>query len=72
MLVELANEAVAAAQQCVVCFRFLRGIREGGTTDIVGWREASMSMRRLNRRSVNNETEQEKREHAGKSAVLFD
>lgn len=68
---ELANETVAAAQQSVVCFRFLRRIGEGGTTDIVGSGEASMSMRRLNRRSVNNETEQQKREHAGKGAVRF-
>jgi hypothetical protein len=72
VLVELANETVAAAQQSVVCFRFLRGIREGGTADVVSWREAAMRMRRLNRRSVNNETEQQKREHAGEGAVLFD
>lgn len=69
---ELANETVAAAQQSVVCFRFLRRIREGGTADIVGAREASMRVRCLNRRSVNNETEQQKREHAGQGAVSFD
>ena len=73
MLVELANETVAAPQERIVCFRFLRRIREGGgTTDILGWREASMRMRRFNRRSVNNETEQQKREHASKRPMLPD
>ena len=71
MRVELADETVAAPQERIVCFRFLRRVREGGTACIVSGREASMSMRRLNGRPVNNETEQQQREHAGKAAVVI-
>ena len=69
---ELANETVAAAQQSVICFRFLCRIRKGGATNIVRSREPSMRMRGLNRRSVDNETEQQKREHASKRPILPD
>jgi hypothetical protein len=72
VLVELANETVAAAQQTSVCFRFRCRIRKRGTGDgIVRSSEASMRMRGFNGRPVNNETEQQKRERASKDAVLL-
>ena len=69
---KLTNETVAAAQQSVICFRFLCRVGEGGATNIVPSREASMRMRRLDRRTVNNKTEQQKREHASKRSMLLD
>ena len=67
---ELANETVAAAQQRGTCFRFLCRIRKGGAANIVRSREGSVSMRGLDRRSVNNETEQQKRKHPSKRPML--
>ncbi len=69
---ELANETVAAARQSVICFRFLCRIRKGGAANIVRSGEVSVSMCCLDRRSVNNETEQQKREHASKRSMLPD
>jgi hypothetical protein len=71
--VKLANETVTAAQQIAVCLRFRCRIRKRGTgDDIVRCSEVSMPMRGFNCRSVDNETEQQKRERASKHAVLFD
>ena len=73
MLVELANETVAAAQQSAVCFRSACRIRKRGTgDDIVRRSEASMSVRGFNGRSVDDETEQQKRKHASKRPMLLD
>jgi hypothetical protein len=66
---ELANETFAAAQQPVIRFRFLCRIRKRGATNIVCFREASVSMRGFNSRSDTNETEQQQREHASKRTV---
>lgn len=73
MLVELANETVAAAQPTAACFRFRCRIRKGGTADrLVRRSEASMRVRGFNGRSVDDETEQQKRERARKHAMLLD
>lgn len=70
---ELANETVAAAQQIAVCFRFAYRLRKRGTGDgIVRRSDASMRVRGFNGRSVDNETEQQKRERARKHALLLD
>ena len=73
MLVELANETVATAQQIAVCFNSRCRIRKRGTGDgIVRRSDVSMSVCGLNRSSVNDETEQQKRKRARKHAVLLD
>jgi len=71
--VELANETVAAAQQIAVCFRSACRLRKRGTGDgIVRRSDASMRVRGFNGRSVDNETEQQKRERARKHPLLLD
>lgn len=73
MLMELANQTVAAAEQRGVGFRFGCRIREVGGADGTSCvRQVSVSMRGLNRRSVNNETEQQQREHASERAMRSD
>ena len=70
---ELADETITAAQQIAACFRFRSWIRKSGTGDCtVRCSEASMRVRGFNRRSVNNEAEQQKRERASKHALLLD
>ncbi len=70
---ELANETVTAAQESIVRIAFGGRIRKRGTGDgIVRCREASMRMRGLNRRSINDETKQQQRERARKQAALLD
>lgn len=69
---KLTNETVAAAQQSVIGFRFLCRIGEGGATNAFSFREVSVGMRCLNRRSVNNESEQHERERASKRSMLPD
>ena len=70
MLVELANETVAAAQQIAICFRSRCRIRKRGIDDgIVRRSEASMRVRGFDRRSVDDEAEQQKRERARKHAM---
>ena len=70
---ELADETVTAAHQinpslCSVC-----GIRKKGTRDgILRGGDASVGVRGLHRRSINDETEQQKRECARKHAMLLD
>lgn len=65
MLLKLANKTVVTAQQIAVGFRFGIRIRKSGTGNyIVRWGQASMRVRSLNRGSVDDETEQEKRKHA--------
>jgi hypothetical protein len=67
---ELADEAVAAAQQSVACGRVRCRIRKSGSSDgAIGTSEVSVRVRRFDRRPVNNETEQQKREHARKRSV---
>jgi hypothetical protein len=59
MLMELANEAVAAAQQSGVDLTITCRIRKVGSPNDTGRAgQVSVSMRRLNRRPVNYETEQ--------------
>jgi hypothetical protein len=71
--VELANETVAAAEQIVVCLGLRRRIRKGGTAaGIVRSSEAAMSVRGFNGCPVDNETEQQEREHASKRTVRPD
>jgi hypothetical protein len=65
MLVKLANETIAAAGQRVAGLGI--GCRVGkicSANGIVRAGETSVSVRGLNRRSVNNETEQQKRQHS--------
>lgn len=67
---ELADEAVAAAQQSVAGGRVRGRIRKSGNSDgALRASEVSVRVRCFDRRPVNNETEQQKREHAGKRAV---
>lgn len=64
---ELADETIAAAQQSGVRFRFRCGVRKGRTANsIIRSSEASMRVRGFNRRTVDDEPEQQKREHASK------
>jgi hypothetical protein len=72
VLVELANETVAVAQQMAVSFRFRCRIRKRGTGAGIVCREASMRVRGFDGRSVDDETEQQKRERARKHATLLD
>jgi hypothetical protein len=73
VLVELANKTVAAAQQITVCFRFRCRIRKRRTgAGLVRRSEASMRVRGFDGRSVDDETEQQKRERARKHATLLD
>jgi hypothetical protein len=61
VLVELADETVAAAQRIAVCFCSACRIRKRGTGDgIVRGSDASMRVRGFNGRPVDNETEQQK------------
>ena len=69
---KLANETVAAAQPTVISFVFLCRIRKGGAANIVRSRGVAVSVRRLDRRAVNNETKQHKRERASKRTVRLD
>lgn len=58
MLVELANETVAAAQQSAVCFSVRCRIRKVRTANrIVRSEEAAMSVRGFYRRSVDDKAE---------------
>jgi len=67
---ELADEAVAAAQQRVAGGRIRCRIRKSGNSDgAFGASEASVRVRRFDRRPVNDETEQQKSEHARKRTV---
>lgn len=60
MLVELADETVATAQQSAVCFSVRRRIRKGRTANsITRPSETSMSVCGFNRRTVDNEAEQQ-------------
>lgn len=60
MLVELANETIAAAQQVDGCFSFADRIGESRSpNDTVRAGSASVSMSGFNRSSVNNKTEQQ-------------
>lgn len=73
MLLELANETVAAAQQIGVCLSFPSRIRKGGSASgIARAGQVSVSMRGFNGRPVDNETEQQQREHASKRTVRLD
>ncbi len=67
---ELADEAVAAAEHSVVCVRACCRIRKFGNSDS-GFRtsEVSVRVRSADRRPVNNKTEQQKRKHTRKRAV---
>jgi len=68
--VELANETVAAAQQGAIRFRFRCRVRKGRTANsIIRPGEAPMCVRGLNRRTVDDEAEQQNREHASKRTV---
>lgn len=70
MLVELAEETVAAAEQIGVCPSFCVRIRKAGSANrIVRAGQASMSVCSFDRRSVNNETQQQQRKHAGKRTM---
>ncbi len=67
---KLTDQAVAAAGQRVSCRRFCRRVRNCINAEVVcGPRETGVRVRSLERRAVNDETEQQKREHAGKHAV---
>lgn len=72
MLVELADETVATAQQSAVCFSVRCRIRKVRTANrIVRSGEASMSVRGFYRCSVDDKAEQQKRKHASKHAAPF-
>lgn len=73
MLVELANQTVATAQQIAVCFNSRCRIRKRGTGDgIVRRSDVSMSVRGLNGSSVDDESEQQKRKRARKHTMFLD
>lgn len=70
---ELADETVTAAHQINASLCFVCGIRKKGTRDNILRRgDASVGVRCLQRRSVDNETEQQKAERARKHATLLD
>jgi hypothetical protein len=67
---ELADQTVAAAQQSVTRARVCCRIGKSGNSDrAIRTSEAAVSVRRFDRRPVNNETEQQKRKHARKRSV---
>jgi hypothetical protein len=73
VLVELANETVAAAQQSAVCFSVRCRIRKVRTANrIVRSGEASMSVCGFYRCSIDDKAEQQKREDARKRTVRPD
>jgi|GEM_PF-5032754 len=70
---QLTNETVAAAGQLGSCLGVSRRIRKvGSASDSLRGGEASVRMRSFNRSSVDNESEQQQREHAPKRVVLTD
>ena len=70
---QLTNKTVAAAGQLGRRFGFCCRIRKvGSANDSVRRRKAAVRVRGLNSCSVDNETKQQQREHAGKRVVLSD
>jgi len=70
MLVKLANETIATAQQVIAPLRTGCRIRKSGSGVGSGrWSEASVRVRGLDRRSADDETEQQKTQHAREHAM---
>jgi hypothetical protein len=73
VLVELANETIAAAEQIGVRLSVCVRIRKAGSANgIFRGGYAAMSVRCFDSRPVNNETEQQQREYACKRTMRLD
>jgi hypothetical protein len=71
MLVELADQAVAATGQVTIEFRFCAGIGERSRT-IAGFYEVSVPVSCFNRCPVNDKTEQQKGKRASENSLPSD